>query len=137
MKTVTIKISFDAAKRLMEYKGKCTNLHGYHHVIEATFSNKSAKGAIVADFHDLRKKLGGWVEKNWDHNAILNHRDKKLGDAISKITDQKIYYIDSDPTAENLAEYLKDKICPKLFSGGIKCTKIRLYDNPESFVEIE
>lgn len=136
MKTVTIRIGFDAAKRLMQYDGKCANLHGYHHVVEASFTAESEENGIIADFYDLKKKLGGWIEKNWDHNTILNKADKKLGEAISLITVQKIYYIDGEPTVENLAAHLKEEICPKILPD-VKCVKLRLYDNPDAFVEIE
>ena len=137
MKTVTIKISFDAAKRLMNYKGKCNQLHGYRHVIEATFTNKKTGDDIIVDFHELEKTLGNWVERYWDHNTILNKKDKKLGAAINKITNQKVYYTDFDPTAENLAQFIKNKICPKLFSNNVKCVSVRFYDNPNAFVEVK
>lgn len=136
MLTATVKIEFDAAKRLLEFKGKCNFLHGYHHVIEAAFtSDKRGKSGEVVDFYKLKEVLGKWVEENWDHNTLLSKKDKKLGDAISKITGQQIFYFEGDPSAENMAEYLINRVCPKLFGKHTRCISIRLYDNTHAWVE--
>lgn len=135
MITVTVKLKFNAAKRLLDYDGKCNYLHGYGHMLEASFTSARKKD-IAIDFYEIRQALGDWLNDNWDHNVLLNKVDKKIGDAISKITGQKIFYFDSDPSAERMAEYLKEKICPKLFKDA-KCTKIRIYDDPENFVDVD
>ncbi len=137
--TTVIKIAFSCAKRLIDYKGKCNFLHGYTHIIEAYFisENKKSSSSMVADFYELKKILSEWLEENWDHNVLLNKKDKSLGNEIEKITGQKIFYFPFDPTAENLAQYLKTDICPDLFDKiGVKCSKIRLYDSETAFVEI-
>jgi len=134
MKTVTVKLGFSVAKRLLDYEGKCNYLHGYFHMAEFTFSS-SGNAGIVADFNELKEELSNWLDKNWDHNVILNKQDKPLGNAIEDLTGQKVFYLDKDPTAENIAEYLKEKICPELFPD-LSCTRIRLYDTPDEYVEV-
>jgi len=139
MLAITVKIEFAAAKRLLGYEGKCAFLHGYRHAIEASFSAENLNDAGMAvDFYAVRKLLQDWVDENWDHNLILNAKDKELGDSIEKITSQKIFYLAENPTAENMAEYLFQKICPELIKDyiGLKCVKLRLYDNPGAWVEI-
>jgi len=130
----TVKIEFCAAKRLLDYDGKCNQLHGYGHKVEVSFSGNK-NDDMVADFYDLKEKLNNWIDKNWDHNVILNKKDKPLGKVISDMTGQKVFYLDKDPTAENMAKYLKDKICPKIIKEA-KCSKVRLYDNDSAFVEV-
>lgn len=134
--TCTIKIGFDAAKRLMGFKGACNQLHGYHHMVEATFAPLGKVGNIVMDFAELERILGAWIAANWDHNVILNAKDKNLGNAISAVTKQKIFYLKEDPSAEALAEHLLESVCPALFKKHkVQCTLIRFYDTPEHWVE--
>ena len=134
--TCTIKIEFDAAKRLMDFTGPCNHLHGYHHIIEAQFAAKGRTGNIVMDFAEIEKILGNWIVQNWDHNVILNAKDKALGSSISTITNQNVFYLKQDPSAEALAEYVLKTVCPSLFKKHkVKCISIRLYDAPSRWVE--
>ena len=97
--------------------------------------NLSDLGMII-DFSDIKEKLGGWIDENWDHNTILNLADKELGENISSYIGQKIYYIQHNPTAENMAKYLLHEVCPNLFRDSeIKCIKIRLYETPNCYAE--
>ena len=89
----------------------------------------------MIDFYQLKTGIEGWINKNWDHNLLLNKKDKKLGDFVNTYTGQKVFYFDGDPTSENMAIYLKDKVFPKLFPT-LLCKRIRVYDNDLVFVEI-
>ena len=136
--TCTVRIGFDTAKRLRGFTGPCANLHGYHHMAEARFAPLGKAGNIVMDFAEIERILGGWVRENWDHNLILNKQDKLLGEAVRKITGQKVFYLETDPSAEALAEYLLKTCCPKLFKKyKVKCNSVRLYDTPDCWVEAE
>lgn len=135
MITCTVKIEFSAAKRLLNYKGKCNRLHGYGHVVEATFSGKDKSSAMVADFYELKEKLGDWIDKNWDHNVILNRADMPLGNAIEDLTGQNVFFMSGEPTAENMAKYLKEEVCTQILPE-VRCVKLRLYDNASAYVEV-
>ncbi len=134
MTTCTVKTTFSAAKRLTEYDGPCSNLHGYQHTLEASFTSNS-ESDILIDFYELKEVLGNWIHEHLDHTVILNESDRKLGDFISSYTGQTIYYLPSDPTAERLAEHLKNTVCPQLFPNA-DCIKLRLYDAHDAWVEI-
>lgn len=132
------RIEFDTAHRVMQHEGKCKHLHGHRYALEATFAANGLDdlGRIV-DFSVIKEKLGGWINDNWDHATILFDKDQELGSSIEKITGQKIYYLNANPTAENMAEYILREICPKLFSElDISCTHIRLYETPNCFVDV-
>jgi 6-pyruvoyltetrahydropterin/6-carboxytetrahydropterin synthase len=132
----TRKIEFDAAHRVMEHESKCKNLHGHRYAIEASFqAEKLDELGRVVDFGVIREVLGAWVDKNWDHTTILYEKDRALGENIASITGQKIFYLPTNPTAENMAEYLLHEICPKLFTGGkLRCTSITLRETPNCSV---
>ena len=139
MLTASRKIHFDTAHRVMGHENKCRYLHGHRFVLEVSFAanDVDSVGRII-DFGVIKEILGKWVEDNWDHNVVLAKADLDLGEKISSITDQKIFYLDNNPTAENLAEYLMSEVCPKLFAKyNVICTKIKLYETPNCFVEVE
>ncbi|MFN5351008.1 MAG: 6-pyruvoyl trahydropterin synthase family protein [Alphaproteobacteria bacterium] len=132
--SVNIITEFSAGKRLRSFEGNCKFVHGYRHKIEASFTGEEKNGLVI-DFYQLKTGIEGWVNKNWDHNLLLNKKDKKLGDFVNTYTGQKVFYFDGDPTSENMAIYLKDKVFPKLFPA-LLCKRIRVYDNDLVFVEI-
>ena len=135
MITCTRKIEFDAAHRVMNHQSNCKMLHGHRYVVEATFiADQLNDLGMVVDFGIIKKVLGDWIFKNWDHNTILNIQDRSLGDKIADITGQKIYYLDCNPTAENMAEYLRQEICSKLFlDKKIICKEIKLFETPNCY----
>ncbi len=133
MISCTRRIEFDAAHRLINHESKCRFLHGHRYVVQATFVADEGLDVIgrVVDFGVIKAKLGGWIDSNWDHNTILWEKDKELGASIEGFTNQKIYYLPTNPTAENIASYLLEKICPLLFDEDkIKCVKIKLEETP-------
>lgn len=134
----TRRIEFDAAHRIMNHESKCKMLHGHRYVLEAGFMSKELDDlGRVIDFGIIKEILGKWVDDNLDHNTILFSKDVDLGNKISSVTQQKIYYMDSNPTAENIAQHILEDICPKLFANhDVKCTKIKLYETPNCSVEV-
>lgn len=132
-------IEFDAAHRVIGHQNKCKYLHGHRYKIEASFfAEKLDTLGVVIDFGIIKEKLGKWVNDNWDHTTILASQDSKLGNYISEVTQQKIYYLKNNPTAENMANYLLKDICPEIFKEEkIKCFKIRIYETPNCYAEAE
>ena len=135
--TCTRKLEFDAAHRVMKHESKCKMLHGHRYVVEAAFAAEQLDDlGRVIDFGIIKELLGTWIDDNWDHNTILNKADKILGDSIAATTEQPIYYLDENPTAEIMADYLLRTICPTLFTdSGIQCTRIRLYETPNCYAD--
>lgn len=139
MITCTRRLEFDAAHRIINHESKCKFLHGHHYVLEARFVAKKLDNlGRVIDFGIIREVLGSWIDENLDHNTILYRRDKKLGEKITAETGQKIYYLDKNPTAENIAKHILEEICQKLFvDKEVKCVAIRLYETPNCFVDVK
>ena len=138
MITCTRRIEFDAAHRIINHESKCKMLHGHRYALEATFvaDDLDNLGRVI-DFGVIREVLGGWIDDNFDHNTILSIKDKELGEKIAEITEQKIYYIKENPTAENIANYIFSEICPKLFADkNVKCVAIKLYETPNCYTNV-
>lgn len=139
MVVCTRRIEFDAGHRLINHEGKCKMLHGHRYVLEVSFkANELDELGRVIDFGVVRKILGSWIDNNLDHNTILSLKDNKLGDEISKATNQKIYYLNCNPTAENIARHILEDICPMLFKEyQVECVAIKLYETPNCSVYVE
>jgi 6-pyruvoyltetrahydropterin/6-carboxytetrahydropterin synthase len=134
--TCTRRLEFDAAHRVMEHESKCKHLHGHRYVVEATFAaSKLDPLGRVVDFGVIKERLGAWIDEHWDHATILHERDRPLGEAIASHTHQQIFYLKNNPTAENMAAYLLEEICPTLFADcGVRCTQVALHETPNCSV---
>lgn len=145
MITCTRRIEFDAAHRIINHESKCKMLHGHRYALEATFTTHESNeentlddlGRVI-DFGVIKEVLGNWIDDNLDHNTILSIHDQNLGNQISAITKQTIYYMQENPTAENIAQHIFNDICPLLFEGkDVKCVKIKLYETPNCYTNVE
>lgn len=134
----TRKICFDAAHRVIGHESKCKNLHGHRYSLEITAKCKNLNDlGMVVDFGELKEIMKGWIDANFDHNIILSHEDRAMGDVIANHTGQRIYYIDSNPTAENILLYLKNVVVAKLFKNKTyEIARMRLYETPNAYVEV-
>ena len=134
----TRRIEFDAAHRIIGHKNKCKYLHGHRYILEITASSLELDElGMVADFGDLKSIITEWIDRNFDHNLILCKKDKSLGDFISCHTGQAVYYLESNPTAENIALHLKTDIIPLLFDvKSFNIVKVKLFETPNAFVEV-
>ena len=134
----TRRIEFDAGHRVMGHENKCKYLHGHRYVLEVTARaiELDSIGRVV-DFGVLKSIMKEWVDENLDHNVILHQKDKALGELIAKETGQNIYYLKSNPTAENIALHIKSDIIPLLFTkNSFDIVKLRLYETPNAYVEV-
>lgn len=136
------RLEFDAAHRIRGHENKCRFLHGHRYAVEAEFMMlKQEEGGVdtlgrVIDFGEVRALLGAWIDEHWDHNAILWEQDRELGEAVAAQTHQRIYYLPLNPTAENIAAYLLERVCPLIFAGmPVRCTRITVYETPNCRAE--
>ncbi|WP_341763515.1 6-carboxytetrahydropterin synthase [Candidatus Tisiphia endosymbiont of Beris chalybata] len=134
----TRKVEFDAGHRIIGHTNKCQYLHGHRYVLEVT-ANSSVTDPLgmVVDFGQMKLIIKRWIDDNLDHNLILHQNDKEMGENVARWTGQKIYYMQQNPTAENLALHLKIDILPNLFtSNHFIITKVKLFETPNCFVEV-
>lgn len=124
---------FDAAHRLLNYEGKCANLHGHTYkcqVIVNVTEKKLNKAGISIDFN-LFKEIDNWIQENWDHACLVNKKDKNLISFLEQ-ENNKYFIFDYNPTVENMVIYLKNNlhiISPKLCFFEIQ---FRIFENPNN-----
>lgn len=121
--SVEIKVRFRAGHRLMEpYKGHCNNIHGegYTTVLFFTSNSELDNCGMVIDFKKIKNYVKSWIDQNLDH-SYLCHKSDPIG-TILETLNMKIYTMESNPTAENIAKLIFDKIkevYPILYKVGV------------------
>lgn len=114
---LTKKFSFDAAHFLPDYKGKCRQLHGHTYFLEITVGGKvNARTGMIIDFVDLKRVVSREILDKIDHT--------QLNDIIA------------NPTAENTAIWIWERLVGKLSSLKIDLCRIRLWETPTSYVTL-
>lgn len=112
--SVTKFFTFDAAHRIPNHKGACSNLHGHTYKVEITITGQryisgSPEGMVI-DFGDIKKVVGPLISQ-LDHSYLND-----------------IIYI---PTAENLAEFVGlnlIEVLPDL-------SRVAVWETPTSYAE--
>jgi 6-pyruvoyltetrahydropterin/6-carboxytetrahydropterin synthase len=142
--TCTKQITFCAAHRLYNYIGPCENIHGHNYIAELTFErivngNLDSLGMVI-DFKEIKEEYKNWIDTNWDHSLILNEADEHLINFFQKYRDEnkekmKLFIMKSNPTAENMANYLLSLTGVLMWHNDIKPTKVRVYETPTSYAE--
>jgi len=98
---ISIESSFSAAHRLKDYHGPCENLHGHNWLVRATVRCETLDASgLGIDFKILKDHLKG-ILGEFDHkdlNAVLDP-------------------LKINPSSENIARYIFEKLEKKLASG--------------------
>lgn len=104
---VTQEIEFCYGHRLLNYDGKCKNLHGHNGkaVIALEGESLDHRGMVI-DFSDIKKQVAGWIDINLDHRMILNRADPVVD--YLRQQQEPIFVIETNPTAENIAKLIFD-----------------------------
>lgn len=114
---VTKEFKFEAAHALDGYNGKCKDIHGhsYHLKITVTGQPKTDTSAsdcgMVIDFSDIKKIVKDEVMPRFDHILVLRN-DSRFKGIESK--NERVRYVDYQPTCENMLIEILDLIRPHL-----------------------
>ena len=128
--------SFDSAHFLTDYYGKCENLHGHNYV--AMFEAEAPLDSLgrVIDFSVLKEIIGGWIDSQWDHGFLLWEDDADAIAAVGSMPGQKMYQMPYNPTAENMARYLMERVCPGILHGtGVQVVSVRIWETENCYAD--
>jgi 6-pyruvoyltetrahydropterin/6-carboxytetrahydropterin synthase len=104
---VTREIHFCYGHRLLNYDGKCRNLHGHNGKAVITLESESLDAlGMVVDFGHLKRVVQNWIDETLDHKMIL-HRDDPVLPELRR-QGEPVVVIDLNPTAENIARMIFD-----------------------------
>jgi 6-pyruvoyltetrahydropterin/6-carboxytetrahydropterin synthase len=135
--TIMKRVKFCAGHRLVGHGGKCEFFHGHNYLAEFFVSGEEvdAVGRLI-DFAVLKARLKGWIDEHWDHGFLLSERDENGIRAIGMVEPTKPYLLPYNPTAENMARYLLETVCPPLLDGtGVRAVKVVIWETEDSCAE--
>ena len=105
MYRVTRRIDFCYGHRLLNYDGKCKNLHGHNGRAEIVIeSDELDDRGMVLDFSDIKRVVTTWIDETLDHRMILHERDPAVG--FMKELGEPLHLLNVNPTAENIAKLI-------------------------------
>lgn len=107
---------FDAAHKVVDYNGKCENLHGHTYFLKVTIEGDLKENGMVLDFAILKKETDELIETYLDH--------KYLNDSFK------------NPTTENIAIFIFDKLSEKFEKYGCKVKEITLSEGANNTVAV-
>lgn len=135
--TCTRRFQFCAGHRVMLHESKCRHLHGHNYIALLTAAAEDGElddiGRII-DFSVLKERIGGWIDREWDHGFVLWRKDLPATQALSHFSGaegivQKLYFLDANPTAEVMARYLLEVVGPEVLGGtGVQLVKVELWE---------
>ncbi|VTT99895.1 Uncharacterized protein OS=Pirellula staleyi (strain ATCC 27377 / DSM 6068 / ICPB 4128) GN=Psta_4202 PE=4 SV=1: PTPS [Gemmataceae bacterium] len=125
---VTKEIYFCYGHRLLDYPGKCRNLHGHNGKAVVTLEAPALdKLGMVIDFTDIKRVIGAWIDEALDHRMIL-HRDDPALPELRRLG-EPVVVLDVNPTAENLAKLIFDHAV----ANNLPVTEVTLWETETSF----
>lgn len=133
MLSITKIFRFEAAHRISNYNGQCSNIHGHSYILHVTVSGEPSPDTdIIFDFKDLKKIVEAEIISLFDHALIL----KKGNTQTDSIDSFKILYLDKEPTAETMLEFMAHQIAPQL-PHLIRLKRLKLFETETSYAEWE
>ncbi len=114
---VMIERNFSSAHQLRGYKGKCENLHGHNYKIEIFARGRELDHiGLLVDFGDLKTAADEIVQ-------YLDHRN---------INELPPFDAELNPSAENLARYILERVAARVGDERVQVYKVRCYETPTS-----
>jgi len=113
MYVLAVRDEFSAAHRLPSTGGKCEALHGHNWKVEVQVWAEELDGSGMAiDFHELKAAAREIVGE-------LDHR--YLNDLAA--------FQHENPTAENLARHIYERMVERLPTGRVKLDQVRVWES--------
>jgi len=108
------EFTFDAAHNLVSYHGKCENLHGHTYRMMVELSGEPDAEGMIIDFVQVKKIVEAEIISKFDH-AYLNE-------------------IIPQPTAENIARYVFERLDSPLAGSNRGLNAVRIWETASSSV---
>ncbi len=112
---VSVREDFSAAHRLRGYPGECEHVHGHNWIVEAFVRcEKLDDIGVTIDFREIREALRGIL-------AELDHKDLNQIPPFDK----------ENPSSENIARYVFERLSRTLNTPGIRVSKVSVYETAD------
>jgi len=116
MYEVKIITQFAAAHRLEHFYGKCEALHGHNWKVEVFLTGAQLDGAgLLMDFGAVKARA----------RELLEELDHKYLNEVPAFREQ-------NPSSENLARWLFERLSGALNQGGVKVSRVSVWESDTS-----
>jgi 6-pyruvoyltetrahydropterin/6-carboxytetrahydropterin synthase len=137
---ITRQFHFEMAHALLNYDGRCSNIHGHSYILRVTLTGEinispgSPSDGMVMDFGDIKTIVKNHIIDAFDHSLMINNLIPEDQVEPLRKTTKRIHLVNFQPTTENIVIYVATKLrkhlppCVSLFS-------VRLCETPNSYAE--
>ena len=131
---------FDMAHVLLNYPGKCKNIHGHTYKLEVTVkgipcnNENSPKKGMLIDFSDFKNLIQNEIITVWDHALMIHQKSDPVLLSALKNNYEKIITVPFQPTTENMICELAVLI-KKILPSDLQLFSLRLHETEKSFAE--
>ena len=113
MYEITVTRSFAAAHLLKDIGGKCEELHGHNFVVDVSLAAVALnKEGLLIDFRIVKE----WIDE------ILEELDHKF-------LNEHPYFINVNPSAENLARFIHDRVSEKAQMSKVDVSRVTVWES--------
>jgi 6-pyruvoyltetrahydropterin/6-carboxytetrahydropterin synthase len=138
--TATRRLQFAIGHRVHKHESKCRALHGHNFVFYLTaVRDDGAQDPLgrVIDFGVLKERLGGWIERMWDHGFVLWDADEDAIAGVRMTSGHKLFLLPYNPTAENLAHFVLTTVGPEVLRGtGVRLVRVTVHETENGIAEV-
>ena len=137
---LTRVFSFDMAHVLLNYHGKCKNIHGHTYRLEVTVKgvpcndDASPRKGMLIDFSDFKKLIQDKIITVWDHALMIHQDSDPVLLCALKNNYEKIIIVPFQPTTENMICELASTI-KEILPTHLQLFSLRLYETEKSYAE--
>lgn len=132
--TCTRLLEFDAAHRLLGHESLCAHNHGHRYKVEIECSADLDAVGRVVDFGDVKRRVGEWVDRHLDHATLANRDDSAYIAALAAMGEERVYLLDCNPTAENIARELL-RVADQMLAP-VCVVRVRVWETPNCWAEV-
>jgi len=128
------QMRFSAGHRLWRHEGKCAYLHGHNYRVDVEVVSAAGPTALdevgrIVDFSLIKRRLLGWLDAHWDHGFVLFRDDADAIAAVRGTTPTKYFLLPWNPTAESMARYLLETVCPHVLGDlGVFAREVQVWE---------
>ena len=103
------------------------------------------KLGMVLDFGEIKQRICAWIDNNWDHRMMIWEQDPILAPPCNLVAclsqaqiGHSIIVVPFNPTAENMAEFLLNHVCPRALGldSPVEVTAITLHETSKCRVRV-
>ncbi|HJZ56611.1 MAG TPA: 6-carboxytetrahydropterin synthase [Gemmataceae bacterium] len=121
------EIDFCYGHRLLNYDGKCRNLHGHNGKAVITLEGPALDElGMVVDFTEVKRVVGAWIDETLDHRMLL-HKDDPVIPELRR-QGEPFVELEVNPTAENIAKLIFDRAA----AYGLPVVEVTLWETETS-----